>query len=199
MQQAFQKYVWMFLMKSQHVLLGWFFSLFCFGLAFLAVPHGLWDLGSPTRHWTQAFPQQWKHRVLTTGQPGNSLLCFCFCVCVCVFKKTYRIELKVCMLNRFSHKECLTLCNPMDCGQLSFSVHADSLGKNTGVGRLVLLQGIFPTQGLSLHLFHLLHWLAGYLLLMPLGKLLKVYETYSFVSTFSVFFIFRHHLDVIPF
>ena len=118
---------------------------------------------------------------------------------VCVFKKTYRIELKVCMLNRFSRKVCLTLCNPMDCSQLSFSVHADSLGKNTGVGRLVLHQGIFPTQGLCLHLFHLLHWLAGYLLLMPLGKLLKVYETYSFVSTFSVFFIFRHHMDIIPF
>ena len=30
-----------------------------------------------------------------------------------------------------------------------------SPGKNTGVGCRVLLQGIFPTQGSNLHLFHL--------------------------------------------
>ena len=34
---------------------------------------------------------------------------------------------------------CLTLCNPMDCPW-------NSLGQNTAVGRLSLLQGIFPTQ-----------------------------------------------------
>ena len=33
----------------------------------------------------------------------------------------------------------LTLCNPMDCPW-------NSLGQNTGVGSLSLLQGIFPTQ-----------------------------------------------------
>ena len=33
----------------------------------------------------------------------------------------------------------------------------DSLGKNTGVGSHSLLQGIFPTQGSSLRLLHLLH------------------------------------------
>ena len=37
----------------------------------------------------------------------------------------------------------------------------DSPGKNTEVGSHVLLQGIFPTQGLSLHLQCLLHWQAG--------------------------------------
>ena len=31
----------------------------------------------------------------------------------------------------------------------------DSPGKNTGVGCCALLQGIFPTQGANLHLFHL--------------------------------------------
>ena len=35
---------------------------------------------------------------------------------------------------------CPTLCNPMDCPW-------NSPGKNTGVGSLSLLQGIFPTQG----------------------------------------------------
>ena len=40
---------------------------------------------------------------------------------------------------------------------------------NTGVGCQTLLQGIFPTQGLNLHLLHLLHWQAGYLPLAPPG------------------------------
>ena len=34
----------------------------------------------------------------------------------------------------------------------------DSPGKNTGVGCHVLLQGIFLTQRLNLHLLHLLHF-----------------------------------------
>ena len=34
----------------------------------------------------------------------------------------------------------------------------DSPGKNTGVGGHAFLQGIFPTQGLNLHLLSLLHW-----------------------------------------
>ena len=37
---------------------------------------------------------------------------------------------------------CSTLCNPMD-----YIIHPwNSLGQNTGVGSLSLLQGIFPTQ-----------------------------------------------------
>ena len=35
----------------------------------------------------------------------------------------------------------------MDCSLPDSSVHGESLGKNTGVGWHVLLQGIFPTQG----------------------------------------------------
>ena len=46
----------------------------------------------------------------------------------------------------------------------------DSPGKNTGVGCHALLQGIFPTQGLNLHLLHLLPWQAGSLPLAPPGK-----------------------------
>ena len=37
----------------------------------------------------------------------------------------------------------------------------DSPGKSTGVGCHFLLQGIFPTQGSNLGLWHLLHWEAG--------------------------------------
>ena len=38
----------------------------------------------------------------------------------------------------------------------------DSAGKNTEVGCHFLLQGIFPTQGSSPHLLHLLHWQADF-------------------------------------
>ena len=43
-------------------------------------------------------------------------------------------------------------------------------GKNTGVGYLSLLQGIFPTQGLIPKLLHLLHWQVNSLPLAPPGK-----------------------------
>ena len=60
-----------------------------------------------------------------------------------------------------SLQSCLTLCDPMDCSLRGSFVHGDSSGKNTGVCCHYLLQGIFPTQGLSQHLLHLLHWQAG--------------------------------------
>ena len=47
----------------------------------------------------------------------------------------------------------------------------DSLGKSTGVGCHALLQRIFPTQGVNLHLLCLLHQQAGSLPLAPPGKL----------------------------
>ena len=43
-------------------------------------------------------------------------------------------------------------------------------GKTTGVGFRALLQGIFLTQGLNLHLSQILHWQAGCLPLVPHGK-----------------------------
>ena len=43
-------------------------------------------------------------------------------------------------------------------------------GKNTGVGCCALLQAIFLTQGLNLHLLCLLHWQAGSLPILPSGK-----------------------------
>ena len=45
---------------------------------------------------------QWKHRVLTSGPPGNSLI---HCECA------------------KSLQPCLTLCNPMDCSPPGSSVH----------------------------------------------------------------------------
>ena len=44
-------------------------------------------------------------------------------------------------------QSCPTLCDPMDSSPPGSSVRGDSPGKNTEVGSLSLLQGIFPTQG----------------------------------------------------
>ena len=51
-------------------------------------------------------------------------------------------------------QSCLTLCDPMDGSPPGSSVHADSPGKNTGVGCYAHLQGIFPTQGSNPSLLH---------------------------------------------
>ena len=44
-----------------------------------------------------------------------------------------------------SLQSCLTLCDPRDYSPSGFSVHADSLGKNSGVSCHALLEGIFLT------------------------------------------------------
>ena len=54
----------------------------------------------------------------------------------------------LCLVNQLGP----TLCDPMDYRPPGFFVHGDSPGKNTGVGYHFLLQGIFLTQGLNLHL-----------------------------------------------
>ena len=46
-------------------------------------------------------------------------------------------------------QSCSTLCHPLDCSPPGFSVHGDSLGKNTGVGCHVLLQRIFSNPGIK--------------------------------------------------
>ena len=51
-------------------------------------------------------------------------------------------------------QSCPTFCNHMDFSLLGSSVHRDSPGKNTGVSRHALLQGIFLTQGLNPSITH---------------------------------------------
>ena len=60
----------------------------------------------------------------------------------------------------------------------------DSLGKNAGVGCHFLLQGIFLTQGLNLHLLHLLHWQASSLSLEPPEK--PSIEYFPFMWTWNL-------------
>ena len=49
-------------------------------------------------------------------------------------------------------QSCPTHCDSIDC-----SLPGSSPGKTTGVGCHLLLQGLFPTQGSNLYLWHLLH------------------------------------------
>ena len=53
-------------------------------------------------------------------------------------------------------QSCRTVCDPVDCSTPPPRLLClwDSPGKNTGVGCHFLLQGIFLTQGLNLHLLH---------------------------------------------
>ena len=55
----------------------------------------------------------------------------------------------------------MTLCDSVDRSPPGSSVHGDPPGKNTGVGCLALLQGIFPIQEWNLRLLRFLHWQAG--------------------------------------
>ena len=63
-------------------------------------------------------------------------------------------------MNHYFYVQCLvtqsspTLCDPLDRSPPGTSVHGDSPGKNTGVSCHVLLQGIFPIQGLNPGLLH---------------------------------------------
>ena len=68
-------------------------------------------------------------------------------------------------------QSCLTLMTLWTkCGLTHFSVHGDSPGKDTRVGLLALLQGIFLRQRSNQHLLCPLHWQAGSLTLRLLGK-----------------------------
>ena len=80
--------------------------------------------------------------------------------------------LRVCMLSRFSCVQLLVILWTM----ARLLCPWDPPGKNTGVGYLALLQGIFPTQqsnlksNLKSNLLCLLHWQGGSLPVASPGK-----------------------------
>ena len=90
-----------------------------------------------TNNWTQL--SHWTELNWTFLDPGGGykililwqVKCTCF-LCACMHAQS-----------------CLTVCNSMDCSPPGFSVHGDSLSKNTGVGCHFLFQGIFSTWGLN--------------------------------------------------
>ena len=63
----------------------------------------------------------------------------------------------------------LTLCDPVDCSLPDSFVHEFSRQEYWS-GFHFLLQGIFPTQGSNLHLFHRLRWQADTFSTAPPGK-----------------------------
>ena len=65
-------------------------------------------------------------------------------------------------------QSCLTLCDPVDYRACQAPLSIGFSGKNTGMGCHALLQGIFLTQGSNSCLFHLLHWQASSLPLVPI-------------------------------
>ena len=86
----------------------------------------------------------WGERTTFTSKPWNlKLVCPSICCLVALF------------------------CDPMDCSLPGSSVYGISPGKNTGVGCIFLLQGIFSTQGPNPGL---LHWQADSLPLSHQGS-----------------------------
>ena len=97
-----------------------------------------------------------------------------FIISVVCFFLSYSQHYTVCSLfrlnfhltSRFSH---ILLFGPYGLQPTRFLCSWDSSDKNTAVGCLALLQGIFLIQGLNPHLLCLLHWQEGYLPLAPLS------------------------------
>ena len=84
---------------------------------------------------------------------------------------------------------CLTLCNPMDCSPPGSSVHGNFPDKNTGVGCHVLLQGIFPTQGLNPGLPHC-RWVLYHL--SHQGSQYTIYHGFMLVIIYGVAYLIRN-------
>ena len=80
---------------------------------------------------------------------------------------TIENSMHVCMVSCFT---CVQLLVALWTVAHQAPLQRGSPGKNTRVGCHAFLQGIFPTQGLNLHLLCLLHWQAGSLPLAPPGK-----------------------------
>ena len=76
-------------------------------------------------------------------------------------------------------QSCLTLWDSMDCSLPGFSVHGDSLGKNTGMGCQSLPQRIFSTQALNPDL-PLCRWILYQLSYQ--GSLMTTYKTTTAIN-----------------
>ena len=75
----------------------------------------------------------------------------------------------ICMHDKLLHL-CPTPCDPVDQSPPGSSVHGILQARTLEWVAIPSSRGIFPTQGLNLHLLRLLHWQAGYLPLAPPGK-----------------------------
>ena len=90
----------------------------------------------------------------------------------CFYHSLYKSTFRSCVYAK-SLQSCLTLCNPMDYLWTIACQAPLSMGfsrQEYWSGLLLLLQGIFLTQGSNLHLSSPLHWQAGSLPIAPPGK-----------------------------
>ena len=91
--------------------------------------------------------------VMITVEVSKSLrvykACVCVCVCVCVCARAH-------VLTR-THSVISGSLWPHRLWPARLLCSWDFLGESTGVGCHALLQGIFPSQGLNLHLLCFLH------------------------------------------
>ena len=69
-------------------------------------------------------------------------------------KVVFKLPNHICAVLRLVAWLCPTLCDPMDGKSSGSSVHRNSPGQNAGVDCHVLLQGIYPTDGLNPGLPH---------------------------------------------
>ena len=107
-----------------------------------------------------------------------------FFMCDFCLKETLEILHQINWMVIFSlvNESCLTLCNPTNWNPPRFLSPQDFPGKNTGVGWHFLLQGVFPTQLLNLHL---LHWQVDSLPQSHQGSLLNLagkHKTHTLIS-----------------
>ena len=105
----------------------------------------------------------------------------------------YALYMKAQLAVLLSIHICMYVCvcaQPLSCVRLFATPWTEAArllcpwnfpGKNTGVGCHFLLQGSFPTQGLNLHLLHLLHWQADSLPLSHLSFPYICIYLYTFI------------------
>ena len=90
----------------------------------------------------------------------------------CFYHSLYKSTFKSCVYAKLL-QSCLTLCNPMAYLWTADRQAPLSMGfsrQEYWSGLLLLLQGIFLTQGSNLHLSSSLYWQAGSLPIAPPGK-----------------------------
>ena len=117
------------------------------------------NYGLRSEQWRKRVERGRKERRIKKDQSGKEsvrvlwiLTHFCTRSLIFLLKTIY--SLKCCAMLCLVARLCPTLWDPMDSCLPGSSVHGDSLGKNTGVGNLSLLQGIFVTQELNQGLLH---------------------------------------------
>ena len=101
-------------------------------------------------------------------------LCMCFAQQQCTHAQSFQA--------------CPTFCDPMDCSPPASAVHGLLQARILEWAVMPLLQGIFPTQGSSPRLLHLLQWQAGSLPLAPPGRYMHIICKY----------ILRLHVQLFP-